>query len=143
MRITNVFLGYLLECLFSRSQSISPPRKPIQYWARIWIFCGGADLTQSGPTPVSLPLSFAFALLVHFLLWDLSLSYHIFHGFKHCLVDCVDLISAACTTDGKVLGSLFGHIIAWVSIVVLFPTSVYESSPRGLLLSALKALGLS
>ena len=30
--------------------------------------------------------------LVHFLLWELSLSFYIFHRHRVCLVDCVDLI---------------------------------------------------
>ena len=31
-------------------------------------------------------------MLVYFLLWDLSLSFYIFHRHKVCLVDRVDLI---------------------------------------------------
>ena len=48
---------------------------------------------QSGPTPVYSSLQCPQrSELVHFLLWELSLSFYIFHRHRVCLVDCVDLI---------------------------------------------------
>ena len=47
----------------------------------------------SGPTPVCSCLQCPqLSELVHFLLWELSVTFHIFHRHKVCLVDHVDLI---------------------------------------------------
>ena len=48
---------------------------------------------QPGPTPVYSGLQCPQqSELVRFLLWELSLSFYIFHRHRVCLVDCVDLI---------------------------------------------------
>ena len=48
---------------------------------------------QCGPTPVCFCLQGPqLSELVRFLLWELSMTFYIFHRHRVCLVDCVDLI---------------------------------------------------
>ena len=90
--------------VFVRSQlSVSFPLPPplpdiLQCWAGLCIFqywLGCVDSSDSNL--VLLPCVLASSVhncqsLVRFLLWKLSLSFHIFHRHRVCLVDLVDLI---------------------------------------------------
>ena len=58
--------------------------------------------------------------LVHFLWWELSETFYIFHRHRVYLVDHMDLICSF-TAGGKVLGLLPYPHCPWVSNVVLFP----------------------
>ena len=113
----------------SESQSISPslggPSVMGWYLGLLW----GQIRLQSGPTPAcSCLYHLHLPMLVHFLLWDLSLSFYIFHRFKHCLVDCVDFIcSLYHWWEG--LGFSFLATLCLGFNCGFISTSVYESSP--------------
>ena len=79
--------------------------------------------------------------LVHFLFWELSMSFYIVHRHRVCLVDCVHLI-CNCIAAGKVWGLIPQPHYPWVSIVVLFPP-LHVGRPLGFAPeAALEALGL-
>ena len=81
---------------------------------------------QSRDTPNLVLLLCVLASNVHsyqkhcFLLWELSMSFYIFHRHRVYLVDHMDLICSF-TAGGKVLGLLPYPHCPWVSNVVLFP----------------------
>ena len=58
--------------------------------------------------------------LLHFLLWELSMTSHIFHRHRVWLVEHVDLICSLYSWWEDFESSSFA-ILPWVSIVVLFP----------------------
>ena len=66
--------------------------------------------------------------LVCFLLFELSLSFYIFHRHRVCLGDRVDLVSAY-TSVGNVFDPLPYPECPWVSIVVLSPP-LHVSHPQ-------------
>ena len=96
----------------------------------------------SGPTPVcSCPQYPQLSELVCFLLWELSMSFYIFHRHRGCLVDCVDLICSLCSWWEGFGSSSYPHC-PWVSIVVLFPP-LHVGCPLGFTPEAvLEDLGL-
>jgi len=52
----------------------------------------------SGPTPLCSCLQYPqLSELVHFLLWELSMAFYIFHRHRVCLVDRVDLTCSLCS----------------------------------------------
>ena len=54
---------------------------------------GAIAFSESGPTPLYSCLQCPqLSELVHFLLWELSMTFYIFHRHRVCLVDRVDLI---------------------------------------------------
>jgi len=57
-----------------------------------------------------------------FFLWELSMTFYIFHRHRVCLVDHVDLIWSLYCSGGRVLGLLPSSHCPWVSIVILFPS---------------------
>ena len=73
-------------------------RMPSEYWVGLWTCCSGSssdsNLVQLLYTLASASTS---AVQVYFLLWELSLSFYIFHRHKVCLADCVDLICSLCS----------------------------------------------
>ena len=82
-----------LPSLHWESQSTSPPWDALQHCAGLWIFCGASQTLIWSYSCVFLPpMSTAIPELVCFLLWEVSVSFHIFNRNKVCLVDCVDLI---------------------------------------------------
>jgi len=95
VRIINVFLESLLSESFPslgttvHLTSLGCP--PALCWSldQLW----GQLRFYSGPTPLCSCLQCPQVLeLVRFLLWDLSVSFWIFHRHRACLVDRVDLI---------------------------------------------------
>ena len=79
--------------------------------------------------------------LVHFLLWELSAAFYIFHRHRVCLVDHVDLICSLYRWwEG--LSLLPYPPCPWVSIVDLFPP-LHVGRPLGFAPeAALEDLGL-
>ena len=58
-----------------------------------WTYCGGSSDSNFGPTAVCSCLQCPqLSELVHFLLWELSMTFYIFHRHRVCLIDRVDLI---------------------------------------------------
>ena len=81
--------------VFSLAGSHRPlhlPKDALQHSADLWACCGGIWV-YSGPTPVCSCLQCPpLSELVHFLLWELSMAFYIFHRHRVCLVDCVNLM---------------------------------------------------
>ena len=79
--------------------------------------------------------------LVRFLLWELSMTFYMFHSHRVCLVDRVDLIySLYSWWEG--FESYSVATLPWVSIVVLFPP-LHVGHPLGFAPeAALEDLGL-
>ena len=86
---------------FWESQFTSPPQDALQYCADLWTCCGGSS--DSNLVLLCVPACSCVNLCVLasyvdsyqklcFLLWELSMSFYIFHRHRVCLVDCVDLI---------------------------------------------------
>ena len=93
--ILNIFPESLLSGSFPLLQVTvtSPPQVTLQNCAGLWICCGEQLRFQSGSTPVYSWLQCPqLSELVCFLLWELSISFYIFHSHRVCLVDRVDLI---------------------------------------------------
>ena len=95
IRITNVFL----ESLLSESFSSLGVTVALTFLGCPLTLCWSLDLLwgqlrcYSGPTPVCSCHQCPQLLdLVHFLLWELLMSFYIFHRHRVCLVDRVDLI---------------------------------------------------
>ena len=95
IRIINVFLESLPpECFHSLGVTV--------HLASLWCpptLCWSLDLLWgqlrfwSGPPPLCSCLQYPqLSELVHFLLWELSMTFYIFHTHRIVLVDCVDLI---------------------------------------------------
>ena len=123
------------------SQSISPPQHALQHFSDLWSCCEGSPDSN-------LVLLLCFCLqcpqlseLVHFILWECSVTFYIFCRHRICLVDHVDLIHSFYSC-GKALGLLPQTHCPWVSAVVLFPP-LYVSRPVGFAPeAALEELGL-
>ena len=99
IRITNVFLESLLSESFPWLQVIvhltSLGCPPPLCWSLDLLW--GQLRLCSGPTPVCSRLQCPqLSELVYFLLWELSVTFYIFHRHRVCLVDHVDLI---CSLD--------------------------------------------
>ena len=95
IRMINVFL----ELLLSESFSSLGVTVALTFLGCPLTLCWSLDLLwgqlrcYSGPTPVCSCLQCPQLLdLVHFLLWELLMSFYIFHRHRVCLVDCVGLI---------------------------------------------------
>ena len=95
IRIINVFLESLLSESFPSLRvtfhltSLGCP--PTLCWSLDLLW--GQLRFYSGPTLVCSCLQCPqLSELVCFLLWELSMSFYIFHRHRVCLVDCVDLI---------------------------------------------------
>ena len=108
------------------SLSTSPPQDALQH-------CAGLQTCFRDSSDSNLVLLLCSGLqcsqlseLVRFLLWELSMSFYIFHRLRVCLLDCVDY-SAACTAGGKVLGLLPQPHCPWVSICGFIFTSACGS----------------
>ena len=94
IRIINIFLESLLSVL-SLAGSHSPPRLPRMPSNLCWSLdlLWGQLRFKSGPMPVCSCLQCPqLSELVHFLLWELSMSFYVFHTHRVCLVDRVVLI---------------------------------------------------
>ena len=80
--------------VLSLSGSHSPPHLPrMPSNTGYWTYCGGSSDSDFGPTAVCSCLQCPqLSELVHFLLWELSVTFYIFHRHRVCLVDRVDLI---------------------------------------------------
>ena len=89
--------------------SHSPPhlfRMPSEYWTGLWTCCSGSSSDSNLVLVLYVLASVSTsAVQVCFLLWELSLSFYIFHRHKVCLVDFVYLICSLYHC-GKVWGSL-------------------------------------
>ena len=90
---------FFLESLLSesfpsrQSQSTSLPQDALQHCADLW------TCSKSSSDSNLILLLCVLASNVHgyqnqcfFLLWELSMTFYIFHRHRVCLVDCVDLI---------------------------------------------------
>ena len=73
------------------SQATSPPLDALQHCADLWTCCGGSSDSNLVLLLCVLTSSVHISELVHFLWWELSMSFHIFHSHRACLVDSVDL----------------------------------------------------
>ena len=94
IRIINAFLRSLLSVLF-RSADHSPPHLARMPSSTVLISGPAVGLLRfsSGPTPVCSCLQRSqLSELVCFLLRELSMSFYVFHGYRVCLVDRVDLL---------------------------------------------------
>ena len=89
------FLSHCCQCPFL-SGSQSPPQFPRMPSNTVLVSgtaVGGQFRFESCSTPLCSCLQCPqLSELVHFLLWELSRSFYIFHRHRVCLVDCVDLI---------------------------------------------------
>ena len=78
---------------------------------------------------------------MHFLLWELSVSFYVFHRHTVCLVDRgfnLQLVQLV----GRFWVFFLSHTAHWVSIVVLFPP-LHVGHPLGFAPeAALEGLGL-
>ena len=75
------------------SQSTSPPSDALQHCADLWTYSGGSsDSNLILLLCVLASKCLQLSELGCFLLWELSMSFYIFHRHRVCLVDCVDLI---------------------------------------------------
>ena len=90
-----LFLSHCSQSPFPswESQSALPPWNALQHCADLWTCCAGSSDSNL------VLLRCALASIVHsyqnqcvFLLWELSMTFYIFHRHRVCLVDCVDLI---------------------------------------------------
>ena len=93
-RIINVFLESLLSAL-SLAGSHSPPHLPRMPSNTVLVSgpaLGAAQTLIWSCSCVFLPPMFTASDLVHFLLWELSMAFYIFHRHTVCLVDHADLI---------------------------------------------------
>ena len=93
VRIVNVFLVSLLSESFPllgvHFTSLGCP--PTLCWSLDLMW--GQFRFESGPTPICFCLQCPqLSELVHFLLWERSVAFHIFHRHRVFLVDRVDLI---------------------------------------------------
>ena len=92
--IINVSLESLLSESFpvQESQFTLPPWMPSSTVLISGPAVGAAQILIWSYYCVFLPPMSTAIKLVHFLLWELSLSFYILHRHRVCLVDCVDLI---------------------------------------------------
>ena len=94
IRIINVFLESLLSESFPslgvtvHLTSLGCP--PTLCWS--WACCRGSSDSNLVLLLCVLASSVCSYQLVHFLLWELSMTFFVFHRHRICLVDCVDLI---------------------------------------------------
>ena len=95
IRIINVFLVSWLSRVLSLAGSHSPPhlpRMPSNTVLVSGLAVGAAQILICSSPVCSCLQCPQLSELVCFLLWELSLSFYIFHRHRVCLVDCVDLI---------------------------------------------------
>ena len=92
--IINVFLESLLSESFPLLgvMSTSLPQEALQHCAYLWTCCGGSSDSNLVQLMCSCLQCLQLSELVHFLLWELSMTFYIFHRHRVFLVDCVDLI---------------------------------------------------
>ena len=88
------FLSPCCQSPFPRweSQSASPPQDALQHCADLWPCCKGISDSNLVLLLCSCLQCPQPSELVHYLLWELSVSFCIFHRHGVCLVDHVDLI---------------------------------------------------
>ena len=94
IRISNVFLSLCCQSPFPRweSQSTYLPRMLSNAVLISGHAVGTAQILIWSYSCVFLPPMSTAIKLVHFLLWELSMTFYIFHRHRVCLVERVDLI---------------------------------------------------
>ena len=89
------FLSHCYQSPFPRweSQSTLPPLDTLKHFADLWTCFGGNSDYNLSPTPMCSCLQCPqLSELVDFPLWELSMTFYIFHRPRVCLVDHMDLI---------------------------------------------------
>ena len=128
--MVNIF-QVTVVCITSLAGNHSPPHLP-RVPSNNALVSGpavGTDQTQSGLTPVCSCLQCPqLSKPVHFLLWELSMSFCIFLRHRVCLVDCVDLISSLYRWWEGFGSSSFATLPLGFNCGHLTSTSAYGSS---------------
>ena len=89
-----IFLSLCCQSPFLlwESQFTLPPQVAIQHCTDLWTCVGAAQILIWSYLVCSFLQCPQLSELVHFLLWELSMAFNIFHRHRVCLVDHVDLI---------------------------------------------------
>ena len=90
-----VFAVSVLSLTGSHSQPYLPKMSFGLWWSLLLLW--GQLRLSSGPTPVCSCLQCPLSELVHFLSWECTMSFYIFHRYQVCLYDRVDLICSSYT----------------------------------------------